>query len=668
MIISFAHIKFFLKNPISVKMKKSQFIVLFIFLTGIRVSAQTYEVTSPDNTIKAVVEIGENINYSIMKGDHTIIAPSRIDMEINEGDKLGVNAKVKKVSRATVSETIKPVVRQKFSEIDNAYNELLIRFKGNYALNFRLFDDGVAYRWETAIKDDMTVNNETATFNFARDYAIWFPEEESIYTHQERAYPKIKLSAITEDRFCSTPTLVDLGAYGKVLLTEADLMDYPGMFLMGHGQHGLRGKYAGVALETKQTSDRDVKVTKYADYLAKTDGKRTFPWRVMIIAANDGELLTSEMVYKLSRPLALEDASWIKPGKVAWDWWNANNVYNVDFRAGINNDTYKYYIDFASANNIPYIILDEGWYHLEDVLQQQPDIDIEELVAYGEAKDVSLILWVTWKALEDKMEEALQQFEDWGVKGIKVDFMQRDDQWMVNYYQRVAELAARHQLLVDFHGSYKPTGLRRPYPNVITREGVKGLEQSKWSEDANPEHNVTIPFIRMVAGPMDYTPGAMINATKENFSPVFNKPMSMGTRCHQLAMYVVFESPLQMLADNPTHYYEEPECMQFLRAVPTEWDDTQVLEAKVSDYVVMARRSGDTWYLGAMTDWEERSFSIDLDFLEKGAYEMEIWQDGINADRYAEDFEQQTKEVTANTKIDLSLAPGGGWVAVIRQK
>jgi alpha-glucosidase len=407
---------------------------------------------------------------------------------------------------------------------------------------------------------------------------------------------------------------------------------------------------------------------KYAGYIAELQGPKSFPWRAMVISDEDKQLVESELIYKLASDNVIENPEWIKPGKVAWDWWNALNVYGVDFESGVNNATYKYYIDFASEYGLEYIILDEGWYHLDDIMNVVDEIDVQELVDYGKERNVDVILWVVWKALDDKLTEALDQFEKWGVKGIKIDFMQRDDQWMVNFYEKIARECAQRKLLVDYHGAYKPAGLERKYPNVISSEGVKGLENAKWSEQPDPELNVTLPFIRMVAGPMDYTPGAMINATKENFRDVFNSPMSPGTRCHQLAMYVVFESPLQMLADNPSNYYREPEAMKFLKEVPSVWDETRVLEAKVGDYILIARRSGETWFVGAMTDWSPRSIELNLNFLEEGNYSLQLWQDGINASKYAADFKMDTKNVSNNSKIKIEMAPGGGWAAIITKK
>ncbi|MDX1639550.1 MAG: glycoside hydrolase family 97 catalytic domain-containing protein, partial [Balneolaceae bacterium] len=418
---------------------------------------------------------------------------------------------------------------------------------------------------------------------------------ESFFTHQERSYLTQQISEIGIDRRGSIPALVDIDGGPNLLISEADLRDYPGFYLEGTDRTALRGIFPHVATEEKLEGDRNLHVTERADFIAETAGSRSYPWRMIAIAAEDADLLTNQLVYKLAQPNRIPDTSWIEPGKVAWDWWNANNIYGVDFDTGVNTETYKYYIDFASEMGLDYIILDEGWYELGDLTGVSENMDIDEIVSYGKSKNVDVILWVVWKTLEDQWEVAFRQFEEWDVRGIKVDFMQRDDQWMVNWYWKVAEEAARRKLLVDFHGSYKSTGLERTYPNVITREDVKGMEHNKWSTDITPEHNLILPFVRMVAGPMDYTPGAMINATEENFRAVFNKPMSMGTRAHELAKYVVYESPLQMLCDSPSHYYEqEPELLEYLSEVPVIWDETRVLAASLADYVVLARKKGIT--------------------------------------------------------------------------
>lgn len=648
---------------------KKQISLIVLFLVTISMGwAKDYVVKSPDGKIQIRVKVDQNISYNVMMDGKEVLSPSVIGLKVN-GVLLGQEPRVQKVRRAVINEQIKMVVPRKYQSLTNHCNQMTLWLKGKAALVFRVYDEGVAYRWKTTMKGNIQVDNEEVNYNFSEDNKIWFPEEESIYSHQEREYIYTNLSKITPQRFCSTGTLVDLTQGRKVYISESDLRDYPGMFLQGSkkSDYGLQGKFAGYPLELKKTSDRDVKVTRYANYLAKTKGSRDFPWRVMILSRNDADLVQSELIYKLATPLMIEDPSWIKPGKVAWDWWNACNVYGVDFASGENTATYKYFIDFASENNLEYIILDEGWYHLDDVMKVKKAVDLKELFSYAKQKNVGIILWVTWKALEDKLEEAFDVYSKMGAKGFKVDFMQRDDQWMVDYYWRIAKKAADYKMLIDYHGAYKPAGLRRAYPNVITREGLRGMEQSKWGEYANPEHDLILPFTRMVAGPMDYTPGAMKNASKKNFRPVFSEPMSMGTRCHQLAMYVVFESPLQMLSDNPTNYMKEKECMEFLDPVPSVWDDTKVLDAKVSDYILVARKSGEQWFVGAMTDWSKRDLTLNLDFLGEGEYIMEMWKDGVNAKRHASDYKKVVLNVTRKSQVPVHMAPGGGWVAIIHK-
>uniref|UniRef100_UPI003216AC7B glycoside hydrolase family 97 protein n=1 Tax=uncultured Draconibacterium sp. TaxID=1573823 RepID=UPI003216AC7B len=645
------------------------FALLLVFSVFFSVSAKEYMVQSPGGKIEINITVNETVHYSVLLNGDEIIAPSPISMEISDGEIWGKNAKVKKAKTTSVSQELVPVVQRKYSKIQDEYNQLTLAFKG-YALQFRAYDEGAAYRWVSEKKGAYKVVSEQATFVFPDDKNMWFPEEESMFSHQEREYLREKLSDIGTDRFGSTGMLVDCGNGVKTYISESDLMDYAGMYLRGcdENKYALVGKFPGVVLEEKQLTDRDVKPVKYADYIAKCNGPRTFPWRAMLITENDADLVKSELIYKLAPVQKIENTDWIKPGKVAWDWWNANNIYGVDFEAGVNTQTYKYYIDFASKYGLEYIILDEGWYVLGDIMKLEKDIDVQELVDYGAAKNVGIILWVVWKTLDDKLEEGLDQFKEWGVKGIKIDFMQRDDQWMVNFYEKIAADCAKRELLVDYHGAYKPSGLDRAYPNVVSYEGLKGLENAKWSTLPDPEHNVTLPFTRMVAGAMDFTPGAMINANKKNFSIVFTEPMSPGTRCHQLGMYVVFESPLQMLADNPSNYYREPECMEFLSVVPSVWDDTKVLKAKVSDYIAVARRSGDTWYVGAMTDWDPRELELSLAFLGDGNYTMKVWKDGINADKHASDFAQEELTVTSSSNVKVKMAPGGGWVAIITKK
>jgi alpha-glucosidase len=642
-------------------------LIVSISMTGFAQTSRDYELLSPDKKIKIVISVAEEISYSLFYRSKSLLEKSPISLMVKEHGTLGQNPKVGKVENRSVDEVLHPVLKVKSADIRDHFNEISLEFAGGYGLDFRAYDDGAAYRWRTNFDGTIQVVLEQASFNFTNDHNIYFPTEESFLTHSERLYEYIPISSIGAEKFSCVPVLVNVKGGPKIAITESDLEDYPGMYLTGTNGKMLLGKFPAVAAKERQVRDRTVEVTERADYIAETRGQRTFPWRILVIAADDRELIENQMVYKLAKPCQIEDPSWIKPGKVAWDWWNANNIFGVDFRSGVNTDTYKYYIDFASKYGIEYIILDEGWSKPADIFAISPNIDIEELLKHARQKNVGIILWVVWKSLDDRLQEALDLFEKWGVKGIKVDFMQRDDQWMVNYYWRVAREAAKRKLLVDYHGAYKPTGLCRTFPNVLTSEGVRGLENVKWSNQPTPEHNVTLPFIRMLAGPMDYTPGAMINAQEGNFQSIFERPMSMGTRCHQLAMYVVFESPLQMLCDSPSHYLREPECMEFLSKVPSVWDRTIALEAKVSDYVLVARKSGAEWYVGAMTDWTKREMTVDFSFLDEGSYKIEIYQDGINADRYGNDYKKVVRNISKSDKLNIELAPGGGWAARIHK-
>jgi len=644
-------------------------VTVFFFLAGLA-AAKEFKVASPDKRIEVKVNIDQNITYSVTKDTKTVLLPSEISMTLQDGIILGAKPDLKKNSIKTINEILKPVVKQKYAQITDNCNELTLTFGGNYSLVFRVYNDGVAYRFVTSFDKEITVFDEKVELNFEKDYKTFFPEEESFYTHSERIYKNINISEIQDKKFCSLPMIVELDNNWKLAFTEADLEDYAGMYAARKegSKQSLTGLFPKYPKKETVKGDRNVTVDERFDYIAKTSGKRSFPWRVCLITERDGELIESAMIYKLAKPADKKaDFSWVKPGKVAWDWWNDNNIYGVDFRAGVNTATYKYYIDFASKYGLSYIILDEGWYKLGDLYKVVPEMNIEELVAYGKTKNVGVILWVSWKTLNDQMPGILDQFVKWGAVGIKVDFMQRDDQWMVNYYYKVAEEGAKRKLLVDFHGAYKPTGLYRTFPNVITSEGVKGLENSKWGKEANPENALVIPFARMFAGPVDYTPGAMINFTQRSFKDIYNAPASQGTRCQQLAMYVVYESPLQMLADSPTNYYREPECMEFLSKVPVVWDDTKVISAKVSDYVLVARKSGDTWFLGAMTDWTSREMVIDFSYLDEGNYNIKIWQDGINADRNGNDFKIIKGVIKRTDKHRIKLASGGGFVAILEK-
>jgi alpha-glucosidase len=627
--------------------------------------SKEYNVKSPDGrVILSVIDDG-GLGLSVSYDNRQIISGLSPELRLAGVAIPGSHPVVVKAVTSSVNDVLIPAVPHKNSRIPDIYNGLVLRFRGGSSVEFRVYNDGMAYRFTTAMKDSITVQNERFGFTMPGGTEALWPSEKGFMSHNECTFFPASMDTIGVKHLASLPTLFTTGGI-NILVSEADIQDYPGLWITGDGHGGVTGVQPAYPAAEKASNDRNVYVTAREDYLAVTSGTRTFPWRLFIITPDDAGLVESEMVYRLGAPPAAGiDFSWVTPGKVAWDWYNANNIYGVDFRAGLNNDTYRYYIDFASENGIGYVILDEGWYRLGDVMKQSPGFDVQELCDYAASKNVGIILWVVWKTFYDKIDEALDQFEEWGVKGIKVDFMQRDDQWMVNYYHEVAEKAARHKMLVDFHGCYKPDGMERTWPNVITREGVKGLEHNKWSNETNPEHDVTLPFTRMVAGPMDYTPGAMVNMQKRDFNPVFYRPASQGTRTHQMAMYVVYESPLQMLADSPSNYRRNQECTTFIAGVPVTWDETRVLAAKKGDYIIIARRNGASWYLAAMNDWNAFSSDVDLSFLQEGSYTMEIFSDGINADRHGEDYRHQVRGVGSGEKITVSLAPGGGWVAKI---
>ncbi|MDR2697713.1 MAG: glycoside hydrolase family 97 protein [Holophagales bacterium] len=624
-------------------------------------------VASPNGAIVVSITADSDLKWAVNMNGRTVLLPSKIGMTFSNGRIIGKNPKIKTSKVSTVDQALRPVVKIKRAEIRNNYNERRIDFAGDYSLIVRVYDDGAAYRVASRFPEEVNVTAEDVNFQFAADYSMYFPEETSFLSHQERSYKYIKISDVG-DGFSSLPAIIETDG-PKVAVTEADLLDYPGMDLTGGKQaNSLKALFPYYPSKVELVRDRNERVLEREQYMAKTRGTREFPWRVLVITEQDSTFLDTDIIYRLASESRIANTAWIKPGKVAWDWWNFNNVYGVPFRAGVNTETYKHYIDFAAEYGIEYIILDEGWYKLGDLMAQTPGVDMDAIAVHARAKNVGLIMWVVWKTLDAQMAQALDQFQKWGVKGIKVDFMQREDQWMVNYYERVAVEAAKRHLLVDFHGSYKPTGLYRTYPNVLTSEGVLGLEQNKWGDLASPDNAVIFPFMRMMAGPVDYTPGAMLNAAKPDFRPISNRPMSQGTRCQQLAMYVVYESPLQMLADSPSNYRREPECLEFLATVPTVWDETKVLSAAIGEHILIARRSGNDWYIGAMTNWDSRDLDVPLSFLGEGAWEADIYKDGPNADRIGVDYVREKKRVDRQETLKIHLAPGGGLAVRIIKK
>jgi len=639
-----------------------------------------YELKSPNGMIKMSISVGNDVKYSVRHGNTTIIKGSPISMELEDGTILGLGGSVKSVKNNLVEEVVEANFYKK-AEVENNYNELIINFKGNYKLTFRAFDDGVAYRFSTSFKKPIIVKKENVNYRFDDDYVAYIPYvnarkgdgdflTQQFFTSFESQYTIDSISIMDVERIAFTPLLICLKDGKKAVIVESDLEDYPGTFFRkgeGNSLVSVQSTYPKVE-EQGGHNMLQLVVKEREDFVAKVNGTRDFPWRAMVISENDAELMNSDMVYKLASPSRVKDVSWLKPGKVAWDWWNNWNIWGVDFKAGINNDTYKYYIDFASKNGIEYVILDEGWAvnKQADLFQVVPEIDLEELVAYANEHNVGLVLWAGYYAIDRDMEHVCKHYSEMGIKGFKVDFMDRDDQKVVDFYYRMAAMAAKYHLFVDFHGAYKPTGLSRTYPNVLNFEGVYGLEQSKWDDDLNQvNYECMIPYIRMVAGNLDYTQGAMDNATKYHFRAIYTNPMSQGTRCRQLAEYVIFESPFNMLCDSPTKYMQNPECVEFIANVPTVWNETVALDGKLGEYAVIARRKGDTWYIGAITNWEARTVEIDLNKIGVNSSNCKAYIDGINANRNAEDFRITDQKIDDN-RIVIEMKSGGGAVIIIR--
>jgi alpha-glucosidase len=625
----------------------------------------SFDLRSPDKRIEVRVRTVPRLRYDVLLKGRALMEDCTLSLDVDHAT-LGVNPKVVSAKESSHDQILEPPIRQKFAKIRDNYNELRLQLEGGYAVVFRAYNEGAAYRFETTLpQQQVNIYGEEVKFNFAADTIAYYPQEDSFMSHNERKYLPQHLSEIAPAFLATMPVVLEAGDGAKVALAESDVEEYPGLWFHGTGGPGLVGTFPHYPLKEKLDGDRNFFVTDTADYIAATSGTRTYPWRIIGIVDRDADLLTNQIVYLLAKPSQLQDTSWIKPGKVAWDWWNANNVYNVDFKSGVNTQTYKYYIDFAAKYGLPYIILDEGWYKLGNVLDVVPEINMEELTAYAKQKNVGIILWVVWKSLDDQLIPALDLYAKWGIKGIKVDFMQRDDQLLIGFYHKVSRETAKRHMLVDFHGAQKQITMTRTWPNMISGEGVRGMEWSKWSADSEPKHNVTLPYTRMFLGPMDYTPGAMLNATKLTFAPIFQRPMALGTRCQQLAMYVVFESPLQMLSDSPSNYMHEPEAMEFLSPVPSVWDDTKALDGKIAEYVLVARKSGNDWYVGAMNDWTARDLEIDFSFLPAGEFSIAYYEDGPNADRFASEYRLVKTKVNNSTKLKIKLAPGGGWAAHI---
>ena len=642
---------------------------------------KSYTLCSPDGHLRTTVAAGDELTYDIAVDGRTVLEPSPLALRLDDGRTWGPHARVRKAERTSADAAI-PSPLYRSAEVRDRYNGLILRMKDDWSVEFRVYDDGVAYRFASSAKAPFRIASEQVEYRFPADFEATVPYvargregdfEDQFFNSFENTYATAPLSALNSGRLMFLPLAVDAGDGVKVCITETDLNGYPGLYLTNAGaaENGLRGIFASCPEKLEQGGHNNLQmlVRKRKEHIAEVDAPRTFPWRVAIVGS-DADLAASDLSWLLAAPSKIADTSWIRPGKVAWDWWNDWNLAGVDFRAGVNTETYKYYIDFAAAKGIEYVILDEGWAvnGKADLMQVVPEIDLKEIVAYGALKNVGIILWAGYWAFDRDMERVCEHYAEMGVKGFKVDFMDRDDQRMTAFNHRAAETAARYGLVLDLHGTHKPAGLNRTWPNVLNFECVHGLEQMKWSPESvdQMKYDATIPFVRQAAGPMDYTQGAMRNASRGNYRPVNTEPMSQGTRCHQLALYVVLDSPLNMLCDSPTNYLCEPECTEFIAAIPTVWDETRILGGRMGEYIVTARRSGDTWYVGGITDWTARDVEVDLAPLGiEGAVEATLFRDGANADRKGSDYKRETIRTNLSEPLKVHLAPGGGFAVKV---
>jgi len=643
----------------------------------IRAVNKDIKMQSPNGKLELTIRLGDTLSYSLQCGNENLIRNANIGLELADGKILGKMPQLlQKKTKAATENIVSPNYR--FESFTTSYNEVNLKLKGDYGVVFRAYNEGVAYRIYTTFKNDLEIRNEIAEFNFDKDYSCYLSycngKKDPFAMAFQNTYD-VKPFSMTSNTPAFLPATVDYGKNLKLTILESDLEAYPGMFIQSQGaKNSLKGVFAKLPSATDQNAWRKQEyVTERGKNIAKVSSSRVFPWRILAVSEKDTDMPVNNLVYALASPNRIGDYSWVKGGKVAWDWWNDWGIYGVDFKAGINMDTYKHYIDFAAENGIEYIVLDEGWYKPAsgNMMQVISELNLPELVAYASNKKVGIILWTVFNVLDAQLEEACKYYSQLGIKGFKVDFLDRNDQKAVEMTYRIAEMTAKYKLTLDLHGFYTPTGLNRTYPNIINFESVFGMEEMKWStiEKDMPLYDVTFPFIRLAAGSVDYTPGAMRNATKKDFKDVYSNPMSQGTRCHQLATYIVFDSPLTMLADNPTAYRKEQECTSFIASLTLHTDETKILQGEIGKYIVSARRRGQNWQVGALTNWDERDIRLSFDFLkDDDTYKMELMKDGVNANKQAEDYKHEVKYVTRDSVLNIHLAQGGGFAMKLTRR
>ena len=655
-------------------MKKILLLVIIASATQKIIAQQSLQLFSPDKTIKVSIQTSSQLSYSVFVDDKKIMDSSVIDMQLSNQISLSKSLKIKSTKTKNINEIIVAQIPVSRKNIPDVYNELAINFKNNFAIIFRAYNNGIAYRITTSFKDSIIVQNETAQFNFANDAHAYAPivekraDEDIFHTSFEETYSYRSLNSLADSDYMFNPVLVNTNDSIKVAITESDLDDYPGMFLRGTSSNNLQSAFAPYPLEERVVEGDypEIIVSKRADYIAKTNGIRNFPWRVLLIAREDKELPTNDLVYRLASPTKIEDASWIHPGKCTDEWIIDINLFNVPFKSGINTASYKYYIDFAKRFGFDRIMMDAGWSNIKDLFDINPNINMDSIAAYAKQQGIKLSMWTLSMTLNKQLDSALKQFQKWGVDFIMTDFIDRDDQPTVNFYTRIAAACAKAHLMIMFHGAYPPKGFNRTWPNNITREGVLGSEYNAWSDKVTASHNCIIPFTRMLAGPLDYEPGLLDNATSQQFKPIWGKVMSQTTRCQQLAMFVVYDDPLPIFSGNPSQGFIEPKFMDLLGSIATGWDTTIIVDAKVGEYIITARRKNNDWYIAGITDSSARDVNIDLSFLNDGNYNATICKDGINADRNAMDYVIEEKTLTANDNLQIHMATAGGFLVRLR--
>jgi len=641
-------------------------LVLSLFI-ALYANAQKYAISSPDGKLSSEIEIADQISVRLIRGEETILSLNNLFIGTDLKKQTSENLKVRKAERKSLNELIKPLIREKSEIIINNYNEIDIRFRSGLSVTFRLFNEGLAYRFSTFAKDSLTICTENLDINLSETDLIRYQASGSFNSSYETPYEFKRVIELEEGALSHLPLLVEKQNGLFVMITESDLYDYPGLWLRGTGRAQL--KATNPPYPKRLTYEGNIynhgQIIQTHDYIARVSGTRAYPWRIFAVAAAEEGLITNNMVYLLASPGKSDAFLWVKPGVVMFDWWAKFNIYGVDFKAGINTETAKYFIDFCAEHGFRYFLFDDGWSSKEDLLHEVPGLNMTEVTSYAREKGVDIMLWVLWNSLAKQWDQAFDQFEKWGVKGIKMDFMNRDDQQMVKFYEDVATKAAEKKMVVNFHGAYKPSGLSRKYPNVLTREALIEFEYSGVNHYDNTEHHNLLPYIRMFAGPMDYIPATMRNSTKDNFRPISDYPMGQGTRAHSMALFVILNSPMTMLPDSPSDYYREKECTGFIAKIPVEWDETRLLKGKIAKYTILARRSGKDWFIGAVTNQDGRSIELDTDFLGEGSFHIEAIEDGINANSRAEDYKLTNRVFESGENIKFIMANGGGWIARI---